>query len=169
MTIEIDGNKLEYEFVVDEDTGERHVVIKRGREAKGDLAIPAMIDGCPVTEIGDFSFFCCAALTSVSIPDGVTYIGHVAFRSCTGLTSIGTQSFCCCHGLKQVVIPESVACIECGAFWSCSGLEKADVPSQATIGENAFDGTVIITRYIEKGKPELAQPETAARKENGNG
>ena len=63
------------------------------------------------------------------------------------VTSIGTQSFCCCHGLKQVVIPESVACIECYAFWSGSGLEKADVPSRATIGKDAFDGTAIITRY----------------------
>ena len=92
----------------------------------------------------------------IAIPDGVTRIAPAVFygrRDLTevafpaGLTSIGTQSFCCCHGLKQVVIPESVACIECGAFWSCSGLEKADVPSQATIGEAAFDGTVIITRY----------------------
>jgi len=45
------------------------------------------------------------------------------------------------------VIPESVACIECYAFWSGSGLEKADVPSRATIGKDAFDGTAIITRY----------------------
>ena len=147
MTLDIDGNKLEYELVVDKHTGERHAVIKDGREAKGDLVIPGQIDGCPVTEIGDSSFFCCAGLTGVTIPDGVTYIGHLAFRSCTGLTSIGTQSFCCCHGLKQVVIPESVACIERGAFLGCSGLEKADVPLRATIGENAFDGTVIITRY----------------------
>ena len=92
----------------------------------------------------------------IAIPDGVTRIAPTVFygrRDLTevafpaGLTSIGTQSFCCCHGLKQVVIPESVAYIERGAFWSCSGLEKADVPSQATIGENAFDGTAIITRY----------------------
>ena len=107
MTIELDGSKLEYEFVGDEHTGERHVVIKSGREAKGDLAIPAMIDGCPVTEIGDFSFFNCGGLTSVTIPDGVTYIGHLAFRSCTSLTS--------------VAIPDSVKCIEHRAFNGCTG------------------------------------------------
>ena len=45
MTIEIDGNKLEYEFVGDEHTGERHVVIKSGREAKGDLVIPGLKNG----------------------------------------------------------------------------------------------------------------------------
>ena len=113
MTIEIDGNKLNYEFVVDEDTGERHVVIKRGREAKGDLVIPEMIDGCPVMAIGDSSFFCCAGLTSVKIPDGVTYIGHLAFRSCTGLTS--------------VAIPDSVKCIEHRAFNGCTGLTSVSI------------------------------------------
>ncbi len=81
MTIDVGGNKLKYEFVADEHTGERHAVIKDGREAKGDLVIPGQIDGCPVTEIGDFSFFCCAALTSVSIPDGVTYITLGIWRS----------------------------------------------------------------------------------------
>ena len=45
MTIEIDGNKLEYELEGDEHTGERHVVIKSGREAKGDMVIPGLKNG----------------------------------------------------------------------------------------------------------------------------
>ena len=118
MTIEIDGNKLEYEFVGDEHAGERHVAIKRGDEAKGHLVIPAMIDSCPVTEIGDFSFFCCAGLTSVIIPDGVTYIGHLAFRSCTGLTG--------------VAIPDSVKCIEHRAFNGCTGLTSVTIGKGVT-------------------------------------
>ena len=126
MTIEIDGNKLEYEFKVDEHAGERHVVIKSGRETKGDLVIPEMIDGCPVTAIGDFSFFCCAGLTSVKIPDGVTYVGHPAFRSCTG-------------GLKRVTIPNGVTEIGSGAFLSCRSLVDITIPDSVTsIGENAF-------------------------------
>ena len=107
MTIRFAGN-----------TGERHVVIKSGRETKGDLGIPGQIDGCPVTEIGNFSFFCCAGLTSVSIPASVTYIGHLAFRSCTGLAS--------------VAIPDSVKCIEHRAFNGCTGLTSVTIGKGVT-------------------------------------
>jgi hypothetical protein len=107
MTIRFAGN-----------TGERHVVIKSGRETKGDLGIPGQIDGCPVTEIGDFSFFCCAGLTSVSIPASVTYIGHLAFRSCTGLAS--------------VAIPDSVKCIEHRAFSGCTGFTSVTIGKGVT-------------------------------------
>lgn len=55
--------------------------------ATGDVAIPAEIDGKPVTEIGGFAFEDCKRITSVTIPESVTEIGEEAFSTYAGLTS----------------------------------------------------------------------------------
>lgn len=39
-------------------------------------------------ELGDFAFYGCSGLTSLTIPSGVTSIGKEAFQDCSGLTSI---------------------------------------------------------------------------------
>ena len=54
----------------------------------GALAIPATINGLPVTRIGNYAFTVCTGLTSVTIPNGVTSIGDRAFNYCTNLTSV---------------------------------------------------------------------------------
>jgi len=53
----------------------------------GAVAIPDTINGLPVTSIGYFAF-ARATLTSVTIPNSVTSIGHSAFRVCRSLTSV---------------------------------------------------------------------------------
>ncbi len=65
--------------------------------------------GNNVTSIGDFSFYECTDLTSITIPDAVTSIGAFAFNSCTGLTSI--------------TIPDGVRTIGNSAFEACSNLK----------------------------------------------
>ncbi len=47
--------------------------------------IPA--DGS-VTSIGNYAFYGCSGLTSVTIPESVTSIDSYAFNGCSGLTSI---------------------------------------------------------------------------------
>ena len=90
-----------------------------GEEVK-DLVIPNS-----VTSIGDYAFYECSGLTSVTIPNSVTSIGTYAFRGCSGLTS--------------VTIPNSVTSIWRATFADCSRLTSGTIPNSVTsIGEHAF-------------------------------
>ena len=101
-------------------------------------------------KIGDYAFFRCSGLTSLTLPSGVTEIGDYAFFRCSGLTSltipsgvteIGGNAFYCCSGLTSLTIPSSVTKIGDSAFDFCSGLTSLTIPSSVTwIGDNAFSG-----------------------------
>ena len=120
----------------------------------GDVVIPPSVtyNGQPysVTSIGDFAFYKCSGLTSVTIPNSVTSIGNQAFYYCSGLTSvtipnsvtsIGSGAFSGCSGLTSVTIPNSVTYIGDHAFSSCSGLTSVTIPNSVTsIGWYAFQG-----------------------------
>jgi hypothetical protein len=56
--------------------------------ATGELIIPAIIEGNPVTSIAYRAFYDCTSLTSITIGNSVTSIGDSAFSGCTGLTSV---------------------------------------------------------------------------------
>lgn len=102
-----------------------------------------------VTAIGDYAFYNCTGLTSVTIGNSVTSIGSNAFFNCTGLTSltipnsvtsIGYSAFQQCSGLTSVTIPNSVTFIGDQAFYFCSGLTSVTIGnSVTTIGSHAFE------------------------------
>jgi hypothetical protein len=112
----------------------------------GAVTIPDMIDGLPVTRIGD-SAFGESSLTAVVIPDGVTGIGNSAFSSCYQLaevtigdsvTNIGYGAFSGCTSLASIVVPDNVVTIEEWAFFS-SGLSTVSIGDGVTsIGRVAF-------------------------------
>ncbi len=84
--------------------------------------IPA--DGS-VTSIGG-AFEECSSLTSLTIPNSVTFIGVDAFRGCTGLTSI--------------TIPDSVTSIGNNAFDFCDNLQYNEYDNGLYLGneDNAY-------------------------------
>jgi len=115
----------------------------------GDVTIPDTINGLPVTGIGDYAFYDCDSLSSVTIPNSVTSIGDDAFAWCTSLTnviipdnvtSIGGCAFASCYSLSSVTIPNSVTSIGIYSFDSCRSLTSATIGNSVTsIGGWTFD------------------------------
>jgi len=101
-----------------------------------------------VTSIGDYAFYNCKGITSITIPDGVTSIGDYAFYYCDSLksvtignsvTSIGDSAFSVCESLESITIPDSVISIGDYAFSNCKSLTSINIPDSVTsIGNSAF-------------------------------
>ena len=105
--------------------GETVTVVDCDESASGELVIPSVYNGKPVTSIGDQAFYACGSLTSVTIPDSVTSIGNQAFYDCSSLTN--------------VTIPDSVTSIGDQAFYDCSSLLRVTIPGSVTsIGNRVF-------------------------------
>ena len=128
----------------------RKLVIKFGL-IDLDVITSDMIDG--YTSIGEFAFYDCSSLTSITIPDSVM--------------SIGAYAFCRCSSLASISIPVSVSSIGERAFANFTSLPieyniryvdtylvEAVDKSLSTytikdgtkwIGDNAFSGCSTIT------------------------
>ena len=114
-------------------------------------------------KLGDYAFYGCSGLTSLTLPSSVTKIGCYALSNCIGLTSltlpssvteIGEGAFLNCRGLTNFTIPSGVTSIGHGAFFCCYGLISLTIPSSVTaIGSRAFNdcsGLTSIYAYMEK-------------------
>ncbi len=91
----------------------------------------------------------CAALTNITMPNSITYIGFSAFLGCTNLVSIAlpdsitaieNRLFFECEKLKSITIPDSVTAIGENAFYACSSLANIAIPDGLErIGSSAFE------------------------------
>ncbi len=114
-----------------------------------------------VTSIGEYAFYYCTSLTSITIPSGVTSIGVYAFANCNSLTYtvygdckylgnegnpyhalIGTTS----DPITDASIHKSTKVIADCAFSSCTSLTSITIPDSVTsIGDYAFYGCSSLT------------------------
>lgn len=78
-----------------------------------------------IDRINSYTFKSCTSLTSITLPNSVTFIGDYAFENCSSLskfifpnslTTIGHFAFFECFKLKTIRIPESVTSISSRAF-----------------------------------------------------
>ncbi len=89
-------------------------------------------EGSICESIGEYEFYNCSSLTSITIPESVTSIGDWAFYGCSSLTSI--------------IIPDSVTSIGEYAFEYCSSLTSVTIGNGVTsIGNYAFDHCTSLT------------------------
>ena len=111
------------------------------------------------TSICDNAFSNCTNLTSVSIPQTVSFIGNRAFSGCENLSeltipasvsAIKNATFQGCSNLLHVNISEGLTSIESWAFDGCSKLQSVYIPSTMnTIEDYVFGGcTSLNTVYI---------------------
>ena len=136
----------EFEYWEGEDGS---ICITRYMGAMTELAVPAEINGQPVTEIGDHAFWANESIVRVEVPEGVKRIGRMAFERCTqlysviipeGVEEIGQAAFRSCEALGVVTLPGSVHTIGSEAFAYCKNLTKVELQEGLLIiGERAFD------------------------------
>ncbi len=142
-----------------------------------DIVIPAEIYGDPVVGIGDGAFSY-SELTSVVIPEGVTYIEEYAFSGCESLAwvslpstleSIGESAFKGCTSLElvkyngtetkaaEIAIGERNDYLLNATWQYADGEEEPEEPEGPLMTEDGFyyevgdDGNVTITRYAGEG------------------
>ena len=94
------------------------------------------------------SAFSGSGLTTVTLPNSLTYLGDYAFSDCkdlasisigTGITEIPYNCFTGCNALTSVDLPEHVTSIGGGAYSYCNGLVSITLPgSIQSVGASAF-------------------------------
>ncbi len=118
----------------------------------GEITIPATIKkggiSYPVTGVGDWAFYRCGALKTLTISGSVDSIGDNAFQYCIALNTVtffgGVDSirYCAfqgCGALNTVTFSGNVGNIEDHAFRDCTALEKVTFSGDvSSIGNYAF-------------------------------
>ena len=125
---------LNITYTLDEENHTYTVTGVKDKQAENiDLPRQLTIDNViyVLVRMGDFAFFDCRSLTTITIPDSVTSIERYAFENCTQLQSVTFE-------------PNSkLESIGGYAFKNCSSLTSITIPSNVTsIGEDAFENCI---------------------------
>ncbi len=112
--------------------------------------------GDSMVGIGDYAFYGCTGIISVSLNNGLNTIGNGAFANCTNMKTFnmitrseiqafGKDAFMNCAALTSIAVPINVKAIGDYCFQGCTGLTKIDLmpeglnPSLEVIGYKAFE------------------------------
>ena len=129
--------------VLTEDGNSGTVSVKAtSTEISGKVIIPESVSNngivYTVTEIADQAFWKCSAMTSVKIPESITYVGSLGFKECTSLDSLVFPNddmkfsywYVCqgCTNLIYVRLPEHLTRLSYFMFAECENLESIRIP-----------------------------------------
>lgn len=119
-------------------------------EKQSEITLPEVIDGLPVTEIGESCFENDLFLEKVIMPETVDYVRVSAFAGCSNLKEvvfskylvrIDEQAFAN-SGLTGAIFPDTLELIEPMIFLGCENLETVFLPKKITLIPNgAFQNT----------------------------
>lgn len=108
-----------------------------------------------LTEIDDYAFANCAALTEINIPSRVDDIGDCAFKCCKSLTEIvippsvediGDYAFEGCTNLSAVTFSNGTKELGKGAFGGCTSLLNINLPDTLKeLEQDTFDKNTAFT------------------------
>ncbi len=126
-----------------------NIVSNEWNETTGEGVIS--FDG-EVTSIGEWAFYRCNTLTSITIPESITSIEDAAFDGCSnlstiilpeGITQIPNWLFRDCTNLTNVTLPQNLTRIGSWAFENCVSLTNISIPDNVTeIRSYAFNGCI---------------------------
>ena len=161
ITYPVTGGNIYIKYNAEED----YCYIWDCDDSVTEADIPSEVEGHIVKRIRQEAFANCPELTSVSLPDSLTFIADWAFENCTALTSITIPAaveldrnpFTGCDNLKEIKVaadnPNYV--VENGAIFSKDKISLISYPSASgaynvpdgveEIGDSAFEQCTGIT------------------------
>lgn len=103
----------------------------------------------PLVGIGEYAFYGCTNITSISLGNGLSMLGDYAFAMCrnlntvnlpinTNLTTLGAYAFANCDTLKEFALPTNVQTIGDFCFFNCANLKTMDMTGELYEGDKSF-------------------------------
>ena len=108
-----------------------YTVVGIGERAFCDCSITSVTLPNTISYINEYAFYNCSNLQEITIPDNVCFLGSYAFGYCTGLTSI--------------TLPNSVTELGWNTFYCCTGLTSVELSSSLYELPGTFFGCTGLT------------------------
>lgn len=136
----------EKDGVVFSKDGTKLIVFPSGRS--GDYQIP---DG--TVSVGDYAFYYCVNVSSITVPGSVRSLGEGAFGNCSSLTKavlnegleeIGEYAFQSSSGICDIIIPASVKSVGKNGLRLSSGCRIRVLSTDTVWADDAFRDSALI-------------------------
>ena len=136
----------EKDGVVFSKDGTKLIVFPSGRS--GDYQIP---DG--TVSVGDYAFYYCVNVSSITVPGSVRSLGEGAFGNCSSLTKavlnegleeIGEYAFQSSSGIRDLIIPASVKSVGKNGLRLSSGCRIRVLSTDTVWADDAFRDSALI-------------------------
>lgn len=156
----------DYTYQLTEDESAAYIVKYHGPES--DVVVPDHMAEYPLVGIGDHAFEDFAVnITSIQLPEGITWIGVQSFATCDkvlsmeipdGVTILGDRCFLGCKALESITIPDSVTVVGDMAFAVCMNLKEITFgPNLERIGMAAFQACQALEKVTIPEGTEVAE------------
>ncbi|MGN9195102.1 leucine-rich repeat protein [Blautia massiliensis (ex Liu et al. 2021)] len=136
----------EKDGVVFSKDGTKLIVFPSGRS--GDYQIPG-----GTVSVGDYAFYYCVNVSSITVPGSVRSLGEGAFGNCSSLTKavlnegleeIGEYAFQSSSGIRDLIIPASVKSVGKNGLRLSSGCRIRVLSTDTVWADDAFRDSALI-------------------------